>query len=137
MYYILYHCHLHYNFFPIAISRICILTQHIPQPILILHSKCPSPQPKLIFLPISTAPFLVESIYPNCTLRVDCLLTGYVAAELEYYPSFAGNLLYLALFFIFLIAQILRGIVWKTWNYSIAMILGLVLECVGYIGRLL
>lgn len=79
---------------------------------------------------------LPRGVYPNCTLRVDCLLTGYVTAQIDYYPSFDGNLLYLVLFAIILIAQIVQGIVWKTWSYSFAIILGLVLECVGYVGRL-
>jgi hypothetical protein len=76
-----------------------------------------------------------HGIYPNCTLKVDCLLTGYAAAEVDYYPSLGGNILYLAIFAGLLIAQAIQAKRWKTWNYSAAMMLGLVLECAGYVGR--
>jgi hypothetical protein len=78
---------------------------------------------------------LPRGVYPNCTLRVDCLLSGYVTAQIDYYPSLGGNIFYLSLFAISLIVQVAQGIVWRTWSYSIAMVLGLLLECVGYGGR--
>ena len=76
-----------------------------------------------------------HGIYPNCTLKVDCLLDGYVSAEIDYYPSLGGNIFYLSLFAILLIVQVVQGIAQRTWSYSVAMVLGLVLECLGYGGR--
>lgn len=72
-------------------------------------------------------------IYPNCTLKVDCNLDYY--SNIDYYPSLGGNTFYLALFAILLITQVVQGVLWKTWSYTIAMLFGLVLECVGYGGR--
>lgn len=74
-------------------------------------------------------------VYPNCTLRVNCLLDGYFKAQINYYPSLGGNIFCLSIFAIFLVAQATQGILWRTWKYSTAMVLGLVLECVGYYGR--
>lgn len=78
---------------------------------------------------------LPYGVYPNCTLKVDCLLDGIVSAQIDYYPSFGGNIFYASLFGIFLVVQVVQGILWRTWGYSIAMALGLVLECAGYGGR--
>lgn len=133
MYSILYHCLLHRSFCPIAIFSQLLSHNvfHSPHPP--FKMRISPAEAKLLAYFNGTLP---RGVYPNCTLRVDCLLTGYVTAQIDYYPSFDGNLLYLALFAIFLIAQIVQGIVWKTWSYSLAIILGLVLECLGYVGRL-
>jgi hypothetical protein len=75
-------------------------------------------------------------VYPNCTLHVNCLLTGISPAQIDYYPSLDGNIFYLGLFALLLIVHIGQGIAWRTWSYSLAMTFGLVLECLGYMGRI-
>lgn len=54
----------------------------------------------------------------------------------SYVPTLAGNALYLALFVALLSVQITQGIIYRTWSYMICMIFGLVLEAVGYGGRI-
>jgi hypothetical protein len=44
--------------------------------------------------------------------------------------------LYLGIFVVLLAAQIGLSIRWKTWAFLIGMVCGLVLEIVGYIGRI-
>ncbi|KAI5205408.1 putative RTA1 domain protein [Aureobasidium subglaciale] len=58
-------------------------------------------------------------------------------AQIEYVPTFAGNLAYLIVFAVFLPAQI--GLVWKyrTWGYFVGMFCGILLEILGYVARVL
>ncbi|RAL58755.1 hypothetical protein DID88_009170 [Monilinia fructigena] len=58
-------------------------------------------------------------------------------ASFEYLPTVAGNTIYAVVFGILLFAQLGLGIKFKTWGYMVAMIFGLILEIVGYIGRIL
>lgn len=67
-----------------------------------------------------------------CTLST-CPLS---LATVEYRPSLAGNALYLALFGLFLAAQLFFGIRHRTWGFLVGMIGGNVLEVVGYAGRI-
>jgi hypothetical protein len=67
-----------------------------------------------------------------CTLDTCPLDLAYV----EYIPSLAGNALYLALFAIILLIQGGLGVYYKTWTYMIAMCAGLLLEVLGYAGRI-
>ena len=55
--------------------------------------------------------------------------------DMRYIPSLGGNAFYLALFVICLIAQVVLGVIYRTWPFMIAWIFGLGLEIVGYIGR--
>lgn len=57
-------------------------------------------------------------------------------AQIEYVPTFAGNLTYLIIFAIFLAAQC--ALVWKyrTWGFFVGMFCGLLLEILGYVGRI-
>ena len=57
--------------------------------------------------------------------------------QLTYVPSLAGNALFLALFICGLLAQIGLGIKYRTWGYLVAMIGGIALELIGYIGRIM
>ncbi|KAI9924203.1 hypothetical protein MW887_007153 [Aspergillus wentii] len=67
----------------------------------------------------------------DCTIGT-CPMT---LANFDYIPNLAGNVFYLALFGILLLSQIGMGLYWRTWGYLIGMTGGLVLEVVGYIGR--
>jgi hypothetical protein len=67
----------------------------------------------------------------NCTLAT-CPLSE---ATLDYVPTLSGNLLYLALFGLFLLIQGYQLFRYRTWSYSCSMMGGLVLEVVGYLGR--
>ncbi|CRL21241.1 RTA1 like protein [Penicillium camemberti] len=67
-----------------------------------------------------------------CTLATCPLTEAYV----EYVPSLAGNAFYLAVFAVLLVAQIVLGIRYRTWGYLGGLFGGLVLEVIGYAGRL-
>jgi len=68
-----------------------------------------------------------------CTLST-CPLE---CAQVTYIPSLAGNALYVAIFVLLLIAQIVLGVKYKTWGFLVGMTSGLVLEVIGYIGRIM
>lgn len=68
-----------------------------------------------------------------CTLDTCPASLGFVG----YRPTMVGNALFAAIYAIMLIAQVGLGIKGKTWTYLVAMSLGLVLEVVGYVGRIL
>ncbi|KAF2813054.1 putative RTA1 domain protein [Mytilinidion resinicola] len=57
-------------------------------------------------------------------------------ANFTYVPSLAGNVLYAVIFGIILIAQIYLGIRKRTWGYLAGMFGGLLLEIIGYAGRI-
>ncbi|KAI9837863.1 MAG: hypothetical protein M1838_004729 [Thelocarpon superellum] len=67
-----------------------------------------------------------------CTLATCSLKDAFV----EYQPSLAGNGFFLAIFIIAFFAQIGLGIRYRTWGYMAGMFGGLLLEIIGYIGRL-
>jgi hypothetical protein len=72
---------------------------------------------------------------PNdlCTLQTCSVETQ---AQLSYDPSLAGNAFYASLFGLLLFLQLLLGIYYRTWTYSIGTVFGLALELCGYIGRI-
>jgi len=57
-------------------------------------------------------------------------------AELLYIPSLGGNAAYLTIFAVLLCAQIVLLAWYRTWSFSVGLICGLLLEIIGYIGRL-
>ncbi|TIA44054.1 putative RTA1 domain protein [Aureobasidium pullulans] len=67
----------------------------------------------------------------DCALNV-CSLDY---AQIEYVPTYGGNLAYLIVFAVLLVAQC--GLVWKyrTWGFWVGMFCGLLLEVLGYDGR--
>ena len=67
-----------------------------------------------------------------CTLQTCPIDQAYV----HYLPSIAGNSLFLAIFVVILIAQLFIGIRHRTWGFLGGMFGGLVLEIIGYVGRL-
>ncbi|KAH6873404.1 RTA1 like protein-domain-containing protein [Thelonectria olida] len=68
-----------------------------------------------------------------CTLET-CDLT---LASFLYIPTLPGNASYAAIFGVLTIGQLYLGIRHKTWGYMAAMVLGLVLEIIGYVARVM
>ncbi|KAH8593082.1 RTA1 like protein-domain-containing protein [Bisporella sp. PMI_857] len=69
----------------------------------------------------------------NCTLET-CPLS---CAQVKYLPTLAGNAVYATVFGLLLIVQLRLGIKYKTWGFAVGMICGLLLEVVGYAGRIM
>jgi hypothetical protein len=67
----------------------------------------------------------------------ECTLTtcSIVQAQYTYDPSLTGNAFMASIFGFLLLIQILLGIYYRTIGFSIAMSFGLILEMIGYIGR--
>ena len=84
----------------------------------------------LYLTPAVMSNFTIPSKY--CTLDT-CPITK---AHVFYVPSLAGNTLYVALFATLLIAQIALVVRYQTWGYFAGVFGGLVLEVVGYLGRI-
>lgn len=57
-------------------------------------------------------------------------------SNFDYIPTLAGNAVVTAIFVILLCAQLFFGIRHKTWGFMAAMFLGILLEIIGYIGRI-
>lgn len=68
-----------------------------------------------------------------CTLQT-CDLS---MASFLYIPTLAGNALFLSIFAILLIVQVFLGVKHKTWGYMVAIFIGLLLEIIGYGGRIM
>jgi len=58
-------------------------------------------------------------------------------AQLDYLPSLAGNALFATLFALLLAVQVGLGIRFKAWGFMAGMVCGLILELVGYAGRIM
>ncbi|OBT62473.1 hypothetical protein VE03_07988 [Pseudogymnoascus sp. 23342-1-I1] len=56
---------------------------------------------------------------------------------MDYVPTLAGNAAYAAAFGLLLVAQLGLGIKYKTWGFMVGMICGLMIEIVGYGGRIM
>ncbi|KAG8418625.1 phospholipid-translocating ATPase rsb1 [Metarhizium acridum] len=78
-------------------------------------------------------PSLNGTIIPYSQCRIDTCSLSY--AQVQYQPTENGNLAYLIIFAAVLFAQSVLGIIYRTWGFSISMALGLVLEVIGYVGR--
>ncbi|CAM1503135.1 Fc.00g079110.m01.CDS01 [Cosmosporella sp. VM-42] len=68
-----------------------------------------------------------------CTLQT-CDLS---LASFLYIPTLPGNAIYAGIFGLLLLGQLYLGVKHKTWGYMVAMILGLLLEIIGYVGRIM
>lgn len=68
----------------------------------------------------------------NCTVGT-CPLS---CAQVRYLPTLAGNAVYAAAFGLLLILQLVLGVKYKTWGFMVGMVCGLMLEVVGYSGRI-
>jgi hypothetical protein len=71
----------------------------------------------------------------KCTIAI-CPLETYGQAFFNYRPSLPGNSIYAAIFGICLVLQLAFGIRKKTWGFLAGMVVGLLLEVVGYAGRI-
>jgi hypothetical protein len=85
---------------------------------------------------------LTNQTFGNDTLQKNPNLCTLDTCSLElasflYLPTIPGNAIFAALFGIFIVGQLYLGIRHKVWGYMTAMILGLVLEVVGYVARIL
>jgi len=58
-------------------------------------------------------------------------------AIMHYRPTIPGNAAYAACFVILLLPQLWFGIRKKTWNYMVAVCLGILGETIGYVGRVM
>ncbi|KXT02567.1 hypothetical protein AC578_10691 [Pseudocercospora eumusae] len=67
----------------------------------------------------------------NCTLDTCCLAQSYFL----YRPTHPGNSFFAAFFAVLIIPQIWLCVKYKTWGFGAGMILGLLLEAVGYLAR--
>ncbi|KAK5114903.1 hypothetical protein LTR62_002062 [Meristemomyces frigidus] len=74
------------------------------------------------------------SIPPElCTLETCCL----AQSSFLYLPNFGANLFFAIFFGVFILPQIGLGIFYRTWGFMVGMIMGLVLEVVGYYARIM
>ncbi|KAK9419701.1 putative Sphingoid long-chain base transporter RSB1 [Seiridium unicorne] len=69
----------------------------------------------------------------NCTLDL-CPVEWSV---FQYRPSLAANGAFIGLFFVVGVLHAVLGFRWKTWFFGWSMILGSIMEIVGYVGRIL
>ncbi|KAE8371290.1 putative RTA1 domain protein [Aspergillus bertholletiae] len=69
----------------------------------------------------------------NCTLATCPIDLAYI----NYQPNIPANVLFLIIFGLLLAAQIALGTWFRTWTYMGAMTAGLILEILGYIGRVM
>jgi hypothetical protein len=83
---------------------------------------------------MSTNPSSANSTQTDvpCTLDT-CPLSESI---ITYQPNIAGNAFFGVVFALLLLVQLHLGIRHKTWSYLVAMVFGLILEVVGYIGRI-
>ncbi|KAL5354407.1 phospholipid-translocating ATPase rsb1 [Pseudogymnoascus australis] len=66
-----------------------------------------------------------------CTIATCSLEYAYF----EYIPNLIGNIIFLAIFGVLVVPQLFFGIKFKTWGYMAGMLVGLLLEIMGYVGR--
>lgn len=69
-----------------------------------------------------------------CTIET-CSVKEY--GQIAYIPTLPGNAAYLGIFGILLIAQSFLGIRYKTWGFLAGVFFGMILEIVGYVGRIM
>lgn len=67
-----------------------------------------------------------------CTLETCCLEHQ---ATIRYLPTLVGNSTYIGIFALILVLQIGLGIRYSTWGFLVGMFCGLLLEILGYAGR--
>ena len=82
-----------------------------------------------IYVPAFNGTYIDQN---NCRTDI-CSLTY---AQLFYIPSFGGNLTYLIIFSVLLVCQVLLLGRYRIWGFSLGLLGGLILEVVGYAGRL-
>jgi hypothetical protein len=68
----------------------------------------------------------------QCTLST----CGLEEAQIDYIPSLPGNAAFLAIFVVLLVIHTVQGIRYRTWGVLIGIAAGLILEVIGYVGRI-
>lgn len=87
----------------------------------------------------ATTKISAHDLISNPRLKAQCKI-GVCPPEfqlVQYLPSVGGNLVYMCCFIALLIPQVWFGIRHKTWTFLGSMFMGLVLEILGYAGRLM
>jgi hypothetical protein len=79
------------------------------------------------------APKMSEIDHDTCTLDTCPIDLAYI----NYQPNLGANILFLAIFAFFLAGQLVVGSWFRTWTYMGAMSAGLILEVLGYVGRIM
>ncbi|KAJ5741784.1 RTA1 like protein-domain-containing protein [Penicillium manginii] len=74
-----------------------------------------------------------EIDHDTCTLDTCPIDLAYI----NYQPNLGANILFLAIFAFFLAGQLVVGSWFRTWTYMGAMSAGLILEVLGYVGRVM
>ncbi|KAJ5736569.1 RTA1 domain protein [Penicillium malachiteum] len=69
----------------------------------------------------------------NCTIST-CPMSE---AEIDYMPNVPANAFFVALFAVVFCIQLFAGVWYLTWAYTAAMLPGLILEVLGYVGRIM
>lgn len=69
----------------------------------------------------------------NCTLAL-CPVEWSVY---QYRPNLAANVVFLILFALAMLIHIYLGIRWKSWFFMSFMIMGCMVEIIGYVGRII
>lgn len=69
----------------------------------------------------------------SCTLQTCCWQQAYV----QYPPDLGASAAYLGIFAAFLFIQFGLGTLYRTWGFWIGMVCGLILEVIGYAGRIM
>ncbi|KAK3367408.1 putative RTA1 domain protein [Lasiosphaeria ovina] len=76
-----------------------------------------------------------EAMSPDESCTVDTCSLEFSYSS--YRPTFLGNLVYAIVFAICLVAQLVYGFRHRTWGFTAAFFCGLLLEILGYVGRIL
>ncbi|KAF2257599.1 RTA1-domain-containing protein [Lojkania enalia] len=82
--------------------------------------------------PFANCNFSIDSNV-RCTLETCCL----AQSSFLYLPNWGGNLFFTIYFGVFCIPQLWLGIRYRQKGFAIGMLIGLILETVGYAGRLM
>lgn len=80
----------------------------------------------------------MPGIAANVTYMSQCTpkLCDMQYATMKYVPNIYANEGYLAIFALLLLVQLIMVIPYRTWSFTTMMFFGLLLECIGYWGRL-
>lgn len=73
--------------------------------------------------------------YQNClSVSLACPVSATIYG---YYPSLGANAFFCGFFGLALFVNLFLGLRYKTWTFTIALALGSLTECIGYVGRIL
>lgn len=67
--------------------------------------------------------------YSDCeNISAQCPVEGSIYG---YYPSYAGNIFFVAIFGVCMIVQLFQGLKWRTYTFAIALVFGCMGEAIG------